>query len=91
MALQTLSKYVESYLYSLNSIIIVANYIVNHREKYAGALYKGKLYLEKLKGKLGKIKKVVKELKEVAAMHLQENRSELRKGSYPLADIVIPY
>ena len=91
MALQSPGKYVDSYCYSLNSRIIAANYNVNCIEKYAGALFNGKLYLGKLKGKLGKIKKVVKEVKEMTTVHLHENIIELRKGSYALANIVIPY
>jgi len=91
MALQKPGKYVDSYLYSLNSIIIVANYNVNGTGKFVGALIKGKLYLEGLKQKLAKIKKIVKEFKEVANVHLHENGIALRTGSYPLADIVLSY
>ena len=63
MALQTFCKYGESYFYSLNSIIIAANCNINHIEKYGEALFKVKLYLEKLKGKLGKIQTSSKRVK----------------------------
>ena len=89
MTFSTLCKYVESYLYSLNSIILVANYNINHIEKYARVLFKDKTYIGKLKEKLGKIKKEVNELTKVATVHVHENIGELRKGLYPLADIVI--